>query len=41
LLPDSVRSTFDEIAPEVTALTDAETVAGHASVDGYLADLWA
>ena len=41
LLPDSVRTTFDEIAPEVTALTDAEAVAGHASVDGYLADLWA
>ena len=40
LLPDSVRSTFDEIAPEVTALTDAEMVAGSASVDGYLADLW-
>ena len=41
LLPDSVRSTFDEFAPEVTAITDADAVAGSASVDGYLADLWA
>jgi DNA helicase-2/ATP-dependent DNA helicase PcrA len=41
LVPDSVRSTFDEFAPEVTALTDADAVAGSASVDGYLADLWA
>ena len=41
LLPDGVRSTFDEIAPEVVALTDAEALAGSASVDGYLADLWA
>ena len=41
LLPDSVRSAFDEIAPEVVALTDAEAVQGHAGVDGYLADLWA
>jgi DNA helicase-2/ATP-dependent DNA helicase PcrA len=41
LLPETVRSTFDEIAPEVVALTDAEALAGSASVDGYLADLWA
>jgi DNA helicase-2/ATP-dependent DNA helicase PcrA len=41
LLPETVRTTFDEIAPEVAALTDAEAVAGSASVDGYLADLWA
>ena len=41
LLPDGVRSTFDEIAAEVTELSDAETVTGNASVDGYLADLWA
>ncbi len=41
LLPDSVRATFDEIAPGVTALTEAEAVAGSAGVDGYLADLWA
>jgi DNA helicase-2/ATP-dependent DNA helicase PcrA len=41
LLPDVVRTTFDEIAPEVAALTDAEAVAGSASVDGYLAELWA
>jgi DNA helicase-2/ATP-dependent DNA helicase PcrA len=40
LLPDSVRSTFDEIAPEVRALPNAEAVDGRASVDGYLADLW-
>ena len=41
LVPDGVRSTFDELAPEVTALTDADAVAGSAGVDGYLADLWA
>jgi DNA helicase-2/ATP-dependent DNA helicase PcrA len=40
LLPTDVRSTFDEVAPEVLALTDAEAAAGTASVDGYLADLW-
>ncbi|MBA3691737.1 MAG: hypothetical protein H0W82_10060, partial [Actinobacteria bacterium] len=41
LLPDTVRSTFDQIAPEVAAIPDAEALAGRASVDDYLADLWA
>ena len=41
LMPESVRSTFDEIAPEVTAPLDHGAVAGQADVDDYLADLWA
>jgi DNA helicase-2/ATP-dependent DNA helicase PcrA len=41
LQPQSVRSTFDELASEVTAEAGAEAIGGTAGVDGYLAELWA
>jgi DNA helicase-2/ATP-dependent DNA helicase PcrA len=41
LLPDVVRSTFNQIGPDVAGRSEADAIAGSASVDGYLADLWA
>jgi DNA helicase-2/ATP-dependent DNA helicase PcrA len=40
-LPDTVRVHFDEVAPDVIPLPDAETIDGTADVEAFLAGLWA
>jgi DNA helicase-2/ATP-dependent DNA helicase PcrA len=39
-LPDQVRGHFDEIAPDVLSLPDADAIDGTADVDSFLAGLW-
>jgi DNA helicase-2/ATP-dependent DNA helicase PcrA len=40
-IPDQVRAHFDEIAPDVVAVPDADGIEGTADVDAFLAGLWA
>ena len=40
-LPDQVRTHFDEVAPDVIPLPDADAIDGTADVDAFLAGLWA
>jgi DNA helicase-2/ATP-dependent DNA helicase PcrA len=40
-LPEQVRVHFDEVAPDVMPLRDAEEIDGTADVDAFLAGLWA
>jgi DNA helicase-2/ATP-dependent DNA helicase PcrA len=40
-LPDQVRLHFDEVAPDVIPLPDADAIDGTADVDTFLAGLWA
>ena len=40
-LPDQVRVHFDEVAPDVIPLPDADAIDGTADVDAFLAGLWA
>jgi DNA helicase-2/ATP-dependent DNA helicase PcrA len=40
-LPDHVREHFDEVAPEMIPLPDADAIDGTADVDAFLAGLWA